>query len=152
MPKYLRQMLIVPSLLAALCACPQARSAAAPIMVLAAVTPAPPPGAPTAAIYLSLRNSGAHADQLLAASTPVAAQAMIHGERLQGGVMQMRAEAALELAPGATVAMHAGGTHLMLMQLRRPLLAGEHFPLLLRFAAAGEVRAEVTVLPLGSRP
>jgi copper(I)-binding protein len=126
--------------------------ALAAIEVLAAQTPAPPPGAPTAAVYLALRNTGKQADQLLGASTPVAGMAMIHSERLEGGVMRMQAEPGLPLASGATLAMHAGGTHVMLMGLNRPLLAGQHFPIVLRFAKAGDVQAKVAVLPLGSRP
>jgi hypothetical protein len=122
------------------------------ITVLAAATPAPPPGAPSAAIYLSLRNNGTQADRLLGLSTPVAGQAMVHSERIEGGVMRMQVEDALELLPGKTLAMHAGGTHVMLTDLKRSLVAGERFALLLRFARAGELRAEVTVLPLGSRP
>lgn len=122
------------------------------LSVLAAVTPAPPPGAPTAAIYLRLRNNGAQSDQLLAASTPAAGQATIHSVRLAGGVLHMQTELALELRPGATLTMHAGGTHVMLMDLKRGLAAGDRFPLRLRFARAGELRCEVTVVPLGSRP
>jgi copper(I)-binding protein len=129
-----------------------ALAATGSVAVLSAVTPAPPPGAPTAAVYLSLRNGGAQPDLLLGASTPVAGQAMVHSERMAGGVMRMRAENALELPPGATLAMHAGGTHVMLVELRRTLVAGERFALVLRFAHAGELRTEVTVLPLGSRP
>jgi len=126
--------------------------AQAAIEVLVAQSPAPPPGAPTAAVYVSLRNTGKQADQLLGAATPVAGMAMIHGEQLEGGMMRMRPESSLPIAPGATLAMHAGGTHVMLMDLKRPLLAGQRFPLVLRLARAGEVRAEVVVLPLGSRP
>jgi copper(I)-binding protein len=136
-------------LLVALAASVPARAA---IEVLAAQAPAPPPGAPTAAVYLSLRNTGPQADQLLGLATPVAGMAMIHSERVEAGVMRMQAEAALPLAPGATVAMHAGGTHVMLMDLKRALVAGQRFPIILRMAKAGEVHAEVAVLPLGSRP
>lgn len=124
----------------------------AAIEVLVAQSPAPPPGAPTAAVYVSLRNTGSRADQLLGASTPVAGMTMIHSERFEGGMMRMRAESMLPIAPGATLAMHAGGTHVMLMDLKRPLLAGERFPIVLHLARAGDVRAEVVVLPLGSRP
>jgi len=135
-----------------LCALLAANAAQAAIEVLAAQSPAPPPGAPTAAVYVSLRNTGTQVDELLGASTPVAGMAMIHGQKLEGGVMRMRAEASLPIAPGATLAMHAGGTHLMLMDLKHPLLAGQRVPIVLRLARAGEVRAEVLVLPLGSRP
>jgi periplasmic copper chaperone A len=149
MTLHARSSAVVAACLSALLAGGQAQAA---IEVLVAQSPAPPPGAPTAAVYVSLRNTGKLADQLLGASTPVAGMAMIHSEKLEGGIMRMQAEPALPVAPGATLAMHAGGTHVMLMDLKRPLLAGQRFPIVLHLARAGEVRAEVLVLPLGSRP
>jgi len=149
MTMHARPGALVPAMLLALAAAGPAQAA---IEVLAAQSPAPPPGAPTAAVYVSLRNTGNQADQLLGATTPVAGMTMIHSERLQGGLMRMQAESSLPIAPGATLAMHAGGMHVMLMDLKRPLLAGQRFPIVLRLEKAGAVRAEVVVLPLGSRP
>ena len=145
-----------------LAACLPARSApadgAAPpaaratVQVLSAVAPAPPPGAPTMAVYLQLRNRGALPDALLAVSTPLAGEAMVHEQKMDGGMMRMRMLERLAVPAGATVAMHAGGLHVMLGTLARAPKAGERFPIRLRFERAGEVTAQVTVLPLGSAP
>ena len=128
----------------------QARAPA--IDVLAAVAPAPPPGAPTVAVYLQLRNRAARPDALLGASSDIAGEAMIHSQRLDGGVMRMRMLPRLEIAPGASLAMHAGGIHLMLADLKGVPVAGGQFRIRLRFEHAGSVDAVVQVLPLGSAP
>jgi copper(I)-binding protein len=125
---------------------------AAGIEVVSAVAPAPPPGAATMAVYLQLRNIGATPDALLAASTPLAGEAMIHVQQLDGGIMRMRMLARLEIPAGTTLAMHAGGVHVMLAALSRAPRAGEQFPIRLHFERARELTAQVQVLPLGSAP
>lgn len=103
------------------------------------------PGMTTGSVYFrGIRNSGSHADRLLSASTPVAESVEIHRMQMvsgaQGDVMQMRAVPALEIAPGATVAMKHGtpdGHHLMLVGLKAPLKDGDRFPVTLTFEKAG---------------
>ncbi len=125
---------------------------AAGIEVLSAVAPAPPPGAPTMAVYLQLRNHGARPDALLAVQTPIAGEAMVHEQKLDGGMMRMRMLARLELPAGVTVAMHAGGTHVMLAALSSAPVAGTQFPVRLSFERAAPVTVQVKVLPPGSAP
>ena len=64
-------------------------------------------------------------------STPAAGVAEIHEMAMDGDVMRMRAIGALELPAGKTVALQPGGYHLMLMQLKAALKAGETVPLTL---------------------
>jgi copper(I)-binding protein len=105
------------------------------------------PGLSTGAVYFrGIRNTGAVADRLLSASTPVAGRVEIHRMQMQGEVMQMRAVPSLEMPAGATVAMKHGapdGQHLMLLDLKAPLKDGERFPVTLTFEKAGS--REVTV-------
>ena len=122
------------------------------IEVVSAVAPAPPPGGATMAVYLQIRNRGATADALLAASTPLARAAMIHAQQLDGGIMRMRMLGRLVIPAGTTVAMHAGGLHVMLEAMSRAPQPGEQFPITLRFGRAGELTVQVKVLPLGSAP
>lgn len=122
------------------------------VEVLSAVAPAPPPGAPTMAVYLQLRNCGTKPDALVGVATPVAGEAMLHEQKLDGGMMRMRMLARLELPAGATVAMHSGGTHVMLAALATRPATGGRFPLRLRFERAGELTVQVQVLPPGSAP
>lgn len=112
-------------------------------------TRATPPGAPTAAGFLTLVNEGP-GDRLVGGATPVAAEVQIHEMNTAGGVMRMRPlEDGLALARGASATLTPGGLHLMLIGLKRPLTAGERIPLTLRFAKAGEVKVELEVRALG---
>jgi hypothetical protein len=111
---------------------------------------ATPPGATTGAVYLTLRNRSATADQLVSASTPVAGVAGVHSERMTHGVMEMRPVNALDLAAGAAVTLKPGGLHIMLMALKQPLRRGTHFPLTLRFAHAAPLTVDVEVAKIGA--
>lgn len=105
-----------------------------------------PPGARTGAVYFrALRNTGRQADRLIGASTPVAARVEIHESVIDsGGVMRMREIEAIDLAPRSSLKpRHTGQLHLMLIDLKAPLVNGERFPMRLRFERNGEV--EVTV-------
>ena len=69
--------------------------------------------------------------RLVAASSPIAATVEIHEMRMEGDVMRMRAVAAVDLPAGSTVSLKPGGYHVMLMGLKRALVAGENVPLTL---------------------
>lgn len=111
------------------------------------------PGLATGAVYFkSIRNTGAVADRLLSATTPVAGRVEIHRMQMlqgaQGDVMQMRAVPSLEIAAGATVVMKHGtpdGHHLMLRDLKAPLKDGDRFPVTLTFENAGVHEVNVWV-------
>jgi copper(I)-binding protein len=123
-------------------------AAAAAIAVMQARAFATAPGAPTALVLLSLHNTGAMADRLLGARTPLAGKVEIHGSSMSGGVMRMRALAAVDVPVGSMVELRSGSNHLMLIGLAQPLTAGMVVPLTLTFAVAGKVRVDVPVLPM----
>lgn len=106
-----------------------------------------PPTARHNAAYLVVRNGG-RADTLLAVETPVAAVVELHEMRMDQGVMRMRQEKSAALAANAELRLAPGGRHLMLINMKRPLQAGERVPLTLRFRRAGAitVMAEVRAL------
>jgi hypothetical protein len=135
--------------LAALGLAVDGNAAAADVRVMSAHAPATGAGATTGATYLGVHNVGATADRLLRASTPLAARVEFHRSQLDGAVMRMRQVEALELPVGGSIEMSTGGTHLMLIGLKRALKAGEQFPLRLEFARAGVVDTTVTVLRSG---
>ncbi|HKO67564.1 MAG TPA: copper chaperone PCu(A)C [Burkholderiaceae bacterium] len=63
--------------------------------------------------------------RLLGASSDVAAVVEIHEMTMEGNVMRMRPIRMLDLPAGGTVELKPGGHHMMLMDLKRPLTAGE---------------------------
>ena len=112
---------------------------------------ATPPTAPTAGGFLTITNRGTAPDRLVAARTAAAGQAQIHQMKMEGDVMRMRElENGLEIPPGATVKLAPGGYHLMLMQLKAPLKAGERVPVTLVFEKAGSIDVELDVQAMGS--
>jgi copper(I)-binding protein len=121
---------------------PAARAATS-VEVRGAWARATPPAAEVAAAYLELRSRTA--DRLLAVSTPVARRAEVHSTSMRDGVMEMRHLEALTIPAGTPVVLKPGGLHLMLLGLSAPLVAGQRFPLELRFERAGVVRTEVLV-------
>jgi len=105
---------------------------------------ATPGGARNGGVYLTVENRGDQVDRLIGVSTPVA-HAELHRMSMDGGVMRMRAVDSVEVNPGARVMLQPGGYHVMLMDLKRPLQAGESFPLTLAFEKAGSIEVNVVV-------
>ena len=113
---------------------------------------ATPPGAPVGGVVLDVTNKGAADDRLVSASTPVAGRVEIHEMAMEGDIMRMRAlPDGWPVPAGQTVSMQAGGQHLMLMELKGPLVEGQALPLTLRFEHAGEVALTVLVGPAGGK-
>jgi copper(I)-binding protein len=114
---------------------------------------ATPKGAPVAGGYLTVTNKGAAADRLMGGSVPFAGRFEIHEMRIEQGVMRMRpAAGGLEIKPGETLELKPGGPHVMFLDLKRPLLAGERVRGTLVFEKAGTIEVEYEVAPIGSGP
>jgi len=100
---------------------------------------------PTTAAYFKVENKGATEDRLIGVSTPAAAMSHLHESVEENGVMQMRSVAALTLKPGQSLQLDPGGLHVMVMNLKAPLKAGEKVPLVLSFEKAGTIKVEADV-------
>ncbi|MEO5672849.1 MAG: copper chaperone PCu(A)C [Ramlibacter sp.] len=81
--------------------------------------------------------------QLVGVSTPVAGTSEVHEMKMEGDVMRMRAVHRVDLAPGQPFELKPGGFHLMLQDLRQPLLAGGTVPLTLLFRDAKGVESKL---------
>ncbi|ACS39128.1 MULTISPECIES: DUF1775 domain-containing protein [Methylorubrum] len=113
---------------------------------------ATPGGAKVAGGYVTLRNTGTEPDRLTGAAIPQAGRAEIHSMTTEGGVMKMApVEGGLALAPGAGVALKPGGYHLMFLDLKDGLKAGETVAGTLTFERAGTVPVTFTVAPIGAQ-
>lgn len=119
-----------------------------PIVVRDAWIREPPPRSPAAG-YLVLENRGGESVALVAVATEAAAQTEIHVMEHKDDRMTMRPVAKLAVPAGAEVALKPGGTHLMLMELRRPLRDGDEVELVLRFGDGTERRIQVPVCKKG---
>jgi copper(I)-binding protein len=111
---------------------------------------ATPPGAKIAAGYLTIRNDSASAERLVSAGSPAAARVQTHVTKTEGGISRMREVKGYDIPANGTFELTPGGAHLMLVDIKAPLKAGERVPLVLRFQHAGEVKVELEVRPLGA--
>lgn len=68
---------------------------------------------------------------LVSVASPVAAKAELHVMTMDGGVMKMRPLDKLDLPAGKTVNLKPGGYHVMLIDIKRELKAGERVALTL---------------------
>jgi hypothetical protein len=93
------------------------------------------PGQKTGSVYLDLTSASNAA--LVAAGSPLAERAELHSMSTEGGVMRMRALPRVELPAGQTVKLAPGGMHVMLVDLKQPLKAGDKVPLTLSVQASG---------------
>ena len=82
---------------------------------------------------------------LTGASSPVAGIVEVHEMWLDQGIMRMRAADRLALKAGQTIELKSGGLHVMMMDLKKQLKAGERVPLTLSFTAADGSVSKVEV-------
>lgn len=109
------------------------------------------PGQKVSGAYMQIR-SDADA-RLVGASSPAVPRVEVHEMKMDGDVMRMREVKAIDLPKGKTVSLEPGGYHIMLMNLAKPIAAGEIIPLVLTVESGGkqqtiEVKAEARA-PMG---
>ncbi len=136
----------------------RALASAAALLTLAGCNsgePAPEPGAPTVQVadalcrptpngrqttgcYMSLTASAA--DRLVSAESPQANIVQIHESRMESNMMMMQElREGLPLPAGQAVVLAPGGTHLMLLGVKEPLVVGDTVQFTLTFEGAPPV-------------
>mgnify|MGYP003704411027 CR=1 FL=1 len=101
--------------------------------------------------YLQVTNTGTEPDRLVSAAIPLAARGEIHQMAMDKGVAKMApVEAGLVIKPGETVVLKPGGYHLMFMDLKGPVKAGDTLEGSLTFARAGTVPVRFAVGAIGA--
>ena len=113
--------------------------------------PATPSGAKTGVVYMTIDNKLSIADRLTGLSSEVAKKLQIHETKMENGIMKMREiSGGLPVPAGGSVVLKPGGYHVMLIDLNKPLKAGETFPLTLVFEKAGNISITVPVQSMGA--
>ena len=120
-------------------------AAAEPPLVNDAWIRATPPGARTAAAYLTITSRGT-GDRLLGATTAAAGAVEIHTNVVEAGVQRMVHLEKLTVRAGEPVRLEPGGLHLMLIDIALPLVSGTNVAFALRFETAGLVEIEIPVV------
>lgn len=107
------------------------------------------PGQKVSGAYMQIQ-SDADA-RLVSVSSPAVPRVEMHEMKMDGEVMRMRELKAIDLPKGKTVLLEPGGFHLMLMNLKKPIVAGDVIPLTLMVESGGkqqavEVKAEARAM------
>jgi copper(I)-binding protein len=114
-----------------------------------AYTRATMPGQQVAGGFMKIENKTGPADQLVSASSPISGEVQLHEMAMEGNVMKMRQVKDIAVPAGGAVELKPGGLHLMFINIKAPLSAGESVPVKLKFAKAGEVEVKMPVNAMG---
>ncbi len=127
-------------------------SAAAGITVEKAWSRATPAEAKVGIGFATIKNGSDEPDKLVSATTEVAGQTQIHEMTMEDGVMKMRQLTdGLPVPAQGEVVLKPGSYHLMLMDLKQPLEAGQHFAGTLTFEKAGRISVTFDVEGMGAK-
>ncbi|MDO9635624.1 MAG: copper chaperone PCu(A)C [Thiobacillus sp.] len=109
---------------------------AANVSVVDAWARATMPGQKVSGAYMTLQ---ADADaKLVGASSTAVPRVEIHEMKMDGDIMRMREVTAIALPKGKAVLLEPGGYHIMLMNLPKPIAAGDVIPLTLTIESGGK--------------
>jgi len=89
--------------------------------------------------------------RLIGVSSAAVPRVEMHEMKMEGDVMRMREVQAIDLPKGQTVSLEPGGFHLMLLNLKKPIAAGDVIPFTLVVESGGkkqriEVKAEARAM------
>ena len=119
------------------------------IKIEGAYTRATVPGQQVAGGFMKIENKGG-TDLLVSASSPIAGEVQLHEMAMEGNVMKMRQVKDIPVPAGGELELKPGGMHLMFMNIKTPLAAGELVPVKLKFAKAGVVEVKMPVNAMGN--
>ncbi len=143
----MRRRLFVNVLLAVLIA--QGARASAPLQIINAWCRATAPGVSVGVAYFEIVNPGA-ADTLTSIESPAAARVEMHVTTTAGGMAQMRRAESVAIPAAGRIVFGPNGLHAMLIDLKRPLQAGQRLTLVLVFQHAGRVRVDSLIRGVGN--
>ncbi len=112
---------------------------------------ATPPGAKVGVAYFEIAASKSGGDKLIGARSEIAGRVEIHTHERDGDVLRMKQIEALPVKAGTSVVLKPAGDHIMLMELKRPLVEGDLLKLTLTLEKAGEIEVEATIEPVGAK-
>jgi len=94
--------------------------------------------------------------KLVSATSPVSQHVEIHEMVMQDNVMRMRQVPSIVLPAGQVVELKPGGYHIMLIDLKQQIRAGDHVPLTLVFEYSDgrqeRIDVQVPARPLAGKP
>lgn len=104
-----------------------------------------PPGVSVMAAYFSLHNHAATEKALVSASSPEFKRVEMHRTEEQDGMAKMIAVHNLKIKGQGSLNFNPGGLHIMLINPKKPLKAGDSISLTLYFTDESSVKISVPV-------
>ena len=104
-----------------------------------------PPTAPVGAAFMHIENHNELPDRLISANSAIADVTELHAHIHEGDIMRMVKVDGIDIPAHGQVSLEPGGYHIMLIDLKKPLVAGQQLPLTLQFEHAGQVNVTVDV-------
>ena len=112
--------------------------AASDIMLSHNYARATPPSAATSAVFTEIMNHSATDRVIVSASTEAAGKVELHDVIKDGDVMKMRQVEQITVPANSMVELKPGSLHIMLFDLKKPLVEGENIDVKLTFANGEE--------------
>lgn len=97
------------------------------------------------AIYFVIQNHSSQTQEMRGAAADVAEAVEMHESQMSGDVMQMRQVESVSLGPDTEVTFEPGGLHIMLVNLKRDLKAGDEIEVTLHFKHYQDIPLHVPV-------
>lgn len=110
------------------------------------VREAPPTSAVNAA-YMQIANPGAKELAITGASSPQFDNVEIHRSEIVDGMARMTPQPRLVVPAGGSVNLEPNGLHIMLIQAKQPLHAGDHVEINLQIEAGAALKVDAEVQP-----
>ena len=95
---------------------------------------ATPPGSPTTAAFMTIKNTANEAVDIKSAQSQLARSTELHTALNEDGVMKMRKLEQISIPANGEVVLKPGSYHLMLIGLNKPAKEGEEVMLVLKFS------------------
>ena len=96
------------------------------------------------AAFLQVTNTGEADVRIVRAETDVAERVELHTHSMDGGIMMMREIEGYDVPAGGVLVLEPTGHHIMLLDLKAPLVEGESFELILHDEDGAQYHVEVT--------
>jgi len=97
------------------------------------------------AVYFVIHNHSSQADELISVTSDIAAAAEMHESKMSGDIMQMNPVESVPLEPFTEIEFAPGGLHVMLVNLKQDVKAGDEIEVILHFKNFEDITA---VLPV----
>ncbi len=122
-----------------------AGSAADAVSIVDPYVRAMPPGQPTSAGFLGLKNNSDQDHAVVAVEGAVAKAVELHTHTMEDGIMHMSQVERVDVPAGQVVMLQPGGLHVMFMGLKKNLIPGDSVSVTLVFEDGSRKQLDVPV-------